>query len=49
MRDASEIERGIAGFAGGSNSGLIVTASPLATIHRGLIIALAARHKLPAL
>jgi putative ABC transport system substrate-binding protein len=48
MRDASEIERGIAGFAGGSNSGLIVTASPLATVHRNLIIALAARHKLPA-
>jgi putative tryptophan/tyrosine transport system substrate-binding protein len=48
MHDASEIERGIAGFAGGSNSGLIVTASPLATVHRDLIIALAARHKLPA-
>ena len=28
--------------------GLIVTASPLATLHRDLIITLAVRHKLPA-
>ena len=48
MRDADEIERGITAFAHGSNRGLIVTASPLATVHRDLIIALAARHKLPA-
>ena len=31
-----------------SNGGLIVTASALATRHRDLIIALAARHRLPA-
>ena len=48
MRNADEIERGITAFARGSNGGLIVTASPLATGHRDLIIALAARHKLPA-
>jgi ABC-type uncharacterized transport system substrate-binding protein len=48
MRDAGEIERAITTFAGRSNGGLIVTASPLATLHRELIIALAARHKLPA-
>jgi putative ABC transport system substrate-binding protein len=48
VRDAGEIERGITKFAGGSNGGLIVTASPLATAHRDLIIELAARHKLPA-
>jgi putative ABC transport system substrate-binding protein len=30
------------------NSGLIVTASPLAQRHRDLIVTLAARHKLPA-
>src|SRR5262249_34927408 len=30
------------------NGGLIVTASPLAQRHRDLIVALAARHKLPA-
>jgi putative ABC transport system substrate-binding protein len=35
-------------FARRSNGGLIVTASPLATVRRDLIIALAARHKLPA-
>jgi hypothetical protein len=31
-----------------SNSGLIVTASELATIHRDVIMALAAQHRLPA-
>ena len=49
MRDAGEIERGIAAFARASNGGLIVTVSPLNTVHRDLIIALAARHKLPAI
>jgi putative ABC transport system substrate-binding protein len=48
VRDAAEIERAIAVFARLSNSGLIVTASGLSVVHRDLIIALAARHKLPA-
>jgi putative tryptophan/tyrosine transport system substrate-binding protein len=48
VRDASEIERAVMGFARSSNGGLIVTASPLAQLHRDLIITLAARHKLPA-
>ena len=48
VRDGEEIERGIAAFARTPNGGLIVTASPLANVHRGLIITLAARHKLPA-
>ena len=48
VRDANEIERGIAAFARGSNRGLIVTGSGLAVIHRDLIVTLAARHKLPA-
>jgi putative tryptophan/tyrosine transport system substrate-binding protein len=48
VRDVGEIERGITKFARGSNAGLIVTASPLATVHRDVIINLAARHKLPA-
>ena len=48
MRDAGEIERAVAAFARASNGGLIVTASPLAIVHRDLIITLAARHKLPA-
>ena len=48
VRDASEIERAVMAFARSSNGGLIVTASPLATLHRDLIITLAVRHKLPA-
>ena len=49
VRDADEIERGISAFAPGPNDGLLVTASPLASVHREKIIALAARHRLPSL
>jgi putative ABC transport system substrate-binding protein len=48
IRDAGEIEFDITAFARLSNGGLIVTATPLATQHRELIIKLAADHKLPA-
>jgi putative tryptophan/tyrosine transport system substrate-binding protein len=48
VRDPGEIERSITTFAQGSNGGLIVTGSAPATVHRKVIIALAARHKLPA-
>ena len=48
VRDAGEIERAVAAFARAPNGGLIVTASAAATLHRDLIITLAARHKLPA-
>jgi len=48
MRDAGEIERAIAAFAGSPNGGLIVTASAVAIAHRDLIVTLAAQHKLPA-
>jgi len=48
VRDAGEIERGVALFARNSNGGLIVPAGGLAIVHRGLIISLAAKHKLPA-
>jgi ABC-type uncharacterized transport system substrate-binding protein len=48
VRDPAEIERAVTAFASGSNGGLIVTASGPATVHRQLIAALAARHKLPA-
>jgi putative tryptophan/tyrosine transport system substrate-binding protein len=48
VRDVAEIERAVAAFARLGNGGLIVTASGLAVVHRDLIIALAARHKLPA-
>jgi putative ABC transport system substrate-binding protein len=48
VRDAGEIERAVAAFARTANGGLIVTASPAATLHRDLIVTLAARHRLPA-
>jgi putative ABC transport system substrate-binding protein len=48
VRDAGEIERAIAVAAQSANSGVIVTGSTGATAHRELIIALAARHRLPA-
>jgi putative ABC transport system substrate-binding protein len=48
VRDASEMERVLAGFAGSPNGGLMLTGSAWAIVHRDLIIALAARHRLPA-
>jgi hypothetical protein len=48
LRDAGEIERAVTAFAGSPNGGLIVTTSALAVAHHELIIALAAKHKLPA-
>jgi len=47
VRDADEIERAVTAFARSSNGGLIVTGSSLAAMHRKMIIALAARHRLP--
>jgi len=49
VRDPIAIERAVVSFASSPNGGLIVTAGPLAAIHRDLIIALAAREKLPAI
>ncbi|MFL5088453.1 MAG: ABC transporter substrate-binding protein, partial [Xanthobacteraceae bacterium] len=49
VRDAAEIERAVTVFARAPNGGLIVTGSALAVVRRDLIIALAARHKLPAI
>jgi putative ABC transport system substrate-binding protein len=48
VRDAGEIERAVTTFARSANSGLIITGSALAVLHRRLIITLAARHGLPA-
>jgi putative ABC transport system substrate-binding protein len=48
VSDAGEIERALAAFAQGSNGGMVVIGSPSAAIHRGLITALAAKHRLPA-
>jgi len=47
VSNADEIEHAIRDFAGTSNGGLIVTASPAALVHRKLIITLAAQHRLP--
>jgi putative ABC transport system substrate-binding protein len=48
MRDARQIEQDIARFASSPNGGLILTGSALAVVYQNLIVALAARHKLPA-
>jgi putative tryptophan/tyrosine transport system substrate-binding protein len=48
MRDVAELERAIAAFARPGNGGLIAIGSALVAVHRHAIIALAARHKLPA-
>ena len=47
VRDASAIESVLASFSRVGNVGLIVAASPSSLVQRELIIALAARHKLP--
>jgi putative tryptophan/tyrosine transport system substrate-binding protein len=49
VKDPHNIERDITSFALEKNGGLIITASAYATLHRDLIIALAAQHKLPAI
>jgi ABC-type uncharacterized transport system substrate-binding protein len=49
LRDAGEIERTVTAFARSANDGLIVTPSALTLVHRAAIIALAARHRLPAI
>jgi len=46
-RDADELERSITAFARAPNGGLIVAVSAAALTHRDLIIALAARYRLP--
>jgi putative tryptophan/tyrosine transport system substrate-binding protein len=47
-RDAQDLEHDVAAFSRVSNGGLIITASGVAIRHREVIIALAARHALPA-
>jgi putative ABC transport system substrate-binding protein len=48
VRDAADIERAIAALAQESNGALIVAPNAVTILHRDLIIALAARHRLPA-
>jgi putative ABC transport system substrate-binding protein len=47
-RDAAEIERVIRVFGNEPGSGVIVLPNPITNLHRELIIALMARHRLPA-
>lgn len=49
LRDVDGMERALTEFAAGGNGGMIVTASTVAMTHRHLIIALAARTRLPAI
>jgi len=48
VNESAEIERAVAEFARIPNGGLVVTGSAQALTHRNLIIATAARHRLPA-
>jgi putative ABC transport system substrate-binding protein len=48
VRDADEIGRAMSEIAREPNGGLVVTTSTRASAHRDLIVALAARHRLPA-
>jgi putative ABC transport system substrate-binding protein len=48
LRGPAQIERAIASFAQKSNRGLILTASPTGAANFNLIVATAARYKLPA-
>jgi putative tryptophan/tyrosine transport system substrate-binding protein len=48
VQDAGQIERAVAVFMRSENGGMVVTGSATTTIHRELIITLAARYKLPA-
>ena len=49
VSDAGEIERALADFARATNAGLIVPLSTSSIAHRERIVALAARHRLPAI
>jgi putative ABC transport system substrate-binding protein len=48
VRDVDVIERAVTAFAREPRAGMIVTATRFATLHRKLIVELAARHRLPA-
>ena len=49
VHDAEEIERGLTAFAGEHNGGVLVTPHALTLTNRDLIVALAARLRLPAI
>jgi putative ABC transport system substrate-binding protein len=47
VRDAVKIERAVTAFARSAHGGLIATSSGASALHHALVIALAAKHKLP--
>jgi putative ABC transport system substrate-binding protein len=49
LRETGEIESAVAAFARSPNGGLIMPPSAAGRVYRDLVIALAARHKLPAI
>ncbi len=49
VRDPDAIEKGIKRISEFPNAGLLVTASSPANVHRGLILKLAAQHRLPTI
>ena len=48
LRNAGDIERAVSAFAHFPNGGLIVAVSAASLVHRELLVALAAQHRLPA-
>src|SRR5262249_31417765 len=49
VHGAVEIERAIGEFVSEPNGGLVVLPDATTVVHRGLIVALAARHRVPAI
>jgi ABC-type uncharacterized transport system substrate-binding protein len=49
VREVGAIERAVSTFAKEPNGGMIVLATPLATVHRDVIVRLAARERLPTI
>ena len=49
VHDAAEIERTIGKFVGEPNGGLVVLPDATTLVHRGLVVALAARYRVPAI
>ena len=49
VRVPAEIERAVAAFAGGGNGGLILSSGAASIRNRELVVALAARHRLPSI
>lgn len=49
VRDAAGIQQAVDGFAKGLNGGLVLPTDVTTIVHRDLIIALASRHRLPAI